>query len=90
MDTKLAYGETPFITRPNASLIITGSSDCDYTNVQLPLRSVIEIQIHSHEVSVLSVSLNSQSDRMVYLPFVEPHEFRNKCLKMEYDFLRVC
>jgi hypothetical protein len=28
-----------------------------------------------------------EKDRMVCLPFVEPHEFCNKGLKMEDDFL---
>ena len=89
MHTTLANGETPFITRPNASLIITWYSDCDYTNILLALHLVIEVQIHSHEIAVHKVSHDHHKDWAVCLPFVESHELCNKGLKMEYDFLRV-
>ena len=56
MNARLAYGEMPFIFPPNASLIITGSSDFDYMIILLQFHLIVEVQIHSHEVSVLSVS----------------------------------
>jgi hypothetical protein len=88
MHARLAHGETPLITRPNASLTITCSSDCDCTNILLQHHLVVEVQIHAHEVSVLPISQGQQRGRAACLPFVEPHEFRNKGLEMEYDFLR--
>jgi len=54
-----------------------------------PVRLLIKIQIHAHEVSVISVSRGYQSDIMVFLPFVEAHELCNEGFEVEYNFLDV-
>lgn len=53
------------------------------------IRLLIKIQIHPHEVSVISVSRSYHSDNMVFLPFVEPHELCNEGFEVEYNFLGV-
>jgi len=90
MHARLAYGESPFITQSNASLIITGYRDCDCMDILLLVHLVIEVQIHSHEVSKLQLVKNIRATRWsVYLPFVESHELCNESFEMEYDFLCV-
>ena len=53
--------------------------------------SVVKIKIHAEKVACegKSASKNISRENKEHIPFVYPHELRNKSLEMENDFLLI-